>query len=71
MEEVPEEMELKLLALLPWADLARAALVCSRWHRLCIHTSPYMFCLHVLRGDTHHTYAHSQGRKPVGARVRP
>lgn len=32
--EVPEEVELRWLALLHWTDLARAALVCSRWHRI-------------------------------------
>jgi hypothetical protein len=36
--ELPEEVELRWLALLPWTDLVRAGLVCSRWHRLGTHT---------------------------------
>jgi hypothetical protein len=38
--EVPEEVELRWLALLHWTDLARAALVCSRWHRIGISDPP-------------------------------
>ncbi len=32
--ELPEEVELRWLALLPWTDLVRTGLVCTRWHRL-------------------------------------
>jgi hypothetical protein len=40
-QQLPEEVELKWLALLPWHDLVRVALVCSRWARLGTSPPPH------------------------------
>jgi hypothetical protein len=40
MEQVPEELELRWLAMLAWTDLVRASLVCSHWQRIGTRTPP-------------------------------